>query len=82
MKLCILVVVLAHYCRAEVNNVTSGAFYEYDTDKNGWYNGSPSGPIMVNLRPHRYPGVPDRYYDFVNRTVAKQPAGICFKEIP
>lgn len=82
MKLCILIVILAHCCLAEVNNVTTGAFFEYDPIKNGWYNGSPLNPIMVNLRVQKYPGVPERYFDFANRTLAKQPTGICYKEIP
>lgn len=84
MKLCIFVVLLAHFCVGHVVNNTNlhGDFYEYDTTRNGWYSGPISGPIMVNLRHHRYHGIPDRYYDFVNRTLTKQPTGICFKEVP
>lgn len=92
MKLCIFVVLLAHFCLGQVKNNASstgtvqqnnGAFYEYDPTRNGWHSDSSlSTPIVVNLRHHRYHGVPDRYYDFVNRTLVKQPTGICSKEIP
>lgn len=82
-------VLFAHCCLANVahtNDSTgithNGAFYEYDTTKNGWYIGSPTSPIMVNLRRHHYQGIPDRYYDFANRTFARQPSGVCTKEIP
>lgn len=75
---------LVHFCSAnsEYNASSTGAFYEYDTTRNGWYLGSTSTPIMVNLREHHYHGVPDRYHDFVNRTLARQPNGVCQKEIP
>lgn len=89
MKSIIFVVLLAHLCLANVVHDTSsagpahnGEFYEYDTTRNGWYIGTPTGPIMVNLRRHQYQGIPDRYYDFANRTFARQPSGVCTKEIP
>lgn len=88
MKLCIFAVVLAHFCFADVPHDTNhgpennGEFYEYDTTRNGWYIGSRTDPIMVTLRRHRYHDIPDRYYDFANRTFIRQPTGVCSKEIP
>lgn len=88
MKLCVLVVVvvvLIYCCWANVQNASAtGGFYEYDTTRNGWYQhmNDPTSPIVVNMRQHRYHGVPDRYHDFVNRTLARQPTGVCHNEIP
>lgn len=82
MKLLIFVVVLVHSCVADDVVVHNGEFYEYDTTRNGWYIGAPTNPIMVNLRQQRYHGIPDKYYDFANRTFARQPTGICTKEVP
>lgn len=84
MKLCIFVVILAHFCLADVQHVpvNNGEFYEYDTTRNGWYIGTQTDPIMVTLRRHRYHDIPDRYYDFANRTFTRQPTGVCSKEIP
>lgn len=84
--------VLVNFCLADVPHdanhgplLNNGEFYEYDTTRNGWYIGSRldrSDPIMVTLRRHKYHDIPDRYYDFANRTFTRQPTGVCSKEIP
>lgn len=81
MKLIVLVLFLVHFCLCQ-NVEPNGNIHEYDTTRNGWYIGSPDQPIMVPIRQHRYFGVPDRYHNFVNQTLSKQPSGVCHREIP
>lgn len=84
MKLCALVVLLAHFSLVVVaqNLVSSGPYYEYDTNRNGWYIGSPSHPISVSLNRPQNNDVPSIYRGFVNRTLARQSSGVCQKEVP
>lgn len=60
-----------------VNN--SQPNYEYDVNRNGYVPFH--NPTIVNLRP-LYANIPLEYQDFANRTLAKQPHGVCQKEVP
>lgn len=61
-------------------NSSLGPQYEFDSTKNGW--------ILIPRRPQistirlQYANVPILYQDFVNRTLTKQPLGICQREVP
>lgn len=85
MKLSVLLVVLlAHICFAQnySNLELFDQNFEYDTNRNGWFIGSPANPITLNNGPPKTNTVPEIYRDFVNRTLAKQPTGVCQKEVP
>lgn len=59
-----------------------GPHYEYDSDRAGWYIPDPAHTIQVNPMRSRYPDIPQIYHDFVNRTLSRQPTGVCQKEVP
>lgn len=59
------------------DNLNSIPYYEYDPIQNGWHAVPSSHPMMVNL-----PNIPDKYQDFANKTLERQPNGVCHKEVP
>lgn len=79
-----VVVILAHICSAQnySNLELFDEYFEYDANRNGWYIGRPTNPITLSIDPQKIPSVPEIYRDFVNRTLSKQPTGVCQKEVP
>lgn len=79
MKLFLLIVAIVQLAVADLIVNNSQPNYEYDVNRNGYVPFH--NPNIVNLRP-LYANIPLQYQDFANRTLAKQPHGVCQKEVP
>lgn len=80
MHWCLFVLVLVPFALGN-NDLNSIPYYEYDAIQNGWHAVPASHPVMVNLR-MRYPNIPQKYQNFANHTLQRQPSGVCQKEVP
>lgn len=79
MELFLLIVAIVQLAVADLIVNNSQPNYEYDVNRNGYVPFH--NPNIVNLRP-LYANIPLQYQDFANRTLAKQPHGVCQKEVP
>lgn len=79
MRQFLLIVALVHIASGDLVVNSSQPNFEYDPNLHGYV---PFGsPNIVNLRP-QYPNIPLEYQDFANRTLQKQPHGVCQREVP
>lgn len=79
IQLCGIILLFAQLTIADTKvDPVLGPHYEYDTNRSGWFVPS----VQVNPIRLRYANVPAIYQDFVNRTLSRQPAGVCQKEVP